>query len=277
MALQRISAARWKKLPSRLQARTQEHATTVLAAGVAFYGFLALLPVLVIIVSIYGLFADPAEIERQVAESAGALPDEARRFLVAQLESITSTSGSGLTLAVIASTLVALWSASAGISNLMKGVAVASGTTDYRNFAVKRGLAVGLTLGASAFVAVAMGVIAVLPAWLADTGMGAGGRFLSGALRIPLMALLLIGALGVLYHYSQPDPQGRPKLLTWGTVIATVVWIVASLGFSWYTANFGSYNQMYGSLGVIIVVLLWLWLSALSILLGAEVDSELGT
>jgi membrane protein len=275
VALERISAARWKKLPSQLQSRTQEHATTVLAAGVAFYAFLALIPVMVVIVSIYGLFADPAEIERQVQESAGALPPEAKRFLITQLESITSTSGSSLTIAVVASTIVALWSASAGISNLMKGVAVASGTTDYRNFAVKRGLAVALTLGASTFVAVAMMVIAVLPAWLADTGMGTAGRTLSGALRIPLIGALLMAALGVLYHYSQPAPKGRPKLLTWGTVIATVVWIVASLGFSWYTANFGSYNQMYGSLGVIIVVLLWLWLSALSILLGAEVDAQL--
>ena len=277
MGLKQIGAARWKKLPNALKDRMKEHTLTVLAAGVAFYGFLALIPVLVVFVSIYGLFADPADIERQVQDSAGALPAETKDFLVAQLRAITATSGSSLTIAVVLSTVVALWSGSAGVSNLMKGIAVASGTTDNRSFAVTRGLAVAMTLGAAVFVAIAMATLAVLPAYLADTSIGSVGRVVAGILRFPIVAALLVAGLGVLYHYSQAKPKGRPKLLTWGSLIATGVWLVASVGFSWYTANFGSYNEMYGSLGVIIVVLLWLWLSALSVLLGAEIDAELGT
>jgi membrane protein len=277
VALQRISAGRWKKLPAQVKDRVVEHLLTVVAAGVAFYAFLALVPILLVIVSIYGLFADPAGIEQQVRESAGALPEEAKTFIIAQLEAITSTSGSSLTITVVASSIVALWSASAGISNLMKGVSVASGATDYRNFVVKRGLAVAMTLGASVFVALSLTTLALLPPFLADTGMGLTGRVIIDTLRFPVVALILMAGLGVLYHYSQPSPHGRPKLITWGTLVATGLWALSSMGLSWYTANFDSYNETYGSLGVVIVVLLWLWLSALTILIGAEVDAELGT
>lgn len=276
MAFRRVPAARWKRLPLELRDRLQEHTLTVLAAGIAFYAFLALVPALVVLVSVYGLFADPADIEQQVEELGGALPDEARIFVVAQLRAITSTSGSSLTAAALVSTLVALWSASAGIATLMKSVAVAFGTTDTRNYAVKRGLAVVMTLGALVFVALSIAVIAVLPAWLAGTGLATEQRVVLNAVRLPVVGLVMMVGLGLLYHVSRPDPPDRIELFSWGTLAATGLWMVSSLAFSWYTADFGNYNETYGSLGIIIVVLLWLWLSALVVLLGAEIDSELG-
>lgn len=277
MALQRISAERWKQLPSQLKERVQEHLLTLAAAGVAFFGFLAIIPSLVVIVSIYGLFADPTGIEEQVKESAGSLQPEAKAFVVNQLETITESTGSSLTIAVVVSTLVALWSASTGIANLMKGVSVASGATDYRNFAVRRGLALAMTLAASVFVAVALVTLNFLPQVLADAGLGSESSLLVTTLRLPVVALVLIVGLGVLYHYSQPEPHGRPALITWGSLVATGLWLIASLGFSWYTSSLANFNETYGSLGTIIVVLLWLWLSAITALLGAEIDDAFRT
>lgn len=276
MALTKISATRWKKLPAQLKDRVEQHTLTVLAAGVAFYGFLAMVPTLVVIVSVYGLFADPDAIERQVADTAGALPDEAQALIVSQLRAVTETAGGSLTVALAVSIAIALWSASAGMLNLMKGVSVASGTTDDRNFAVKRGLALALTLGAAGFVVVSVATIAFVPAWLAGTGLGTPARLALNALRFPAVALAMMAGLGVLYHYAEPVPAGRPKFVSWGSLIATGLWVASSLAFSFYTGNFGSYNETYGSLGAIVVVLLWLWLSSLVVLIGAEIDAELG-
>jgi membrane protein len=277
VALTQVPAHRWKQLPGRLKDRIQEHTLTVLAAGVAFYGFLAFVPTLVVIVSVYGLFADPATIDRQVQANTTALPDEARRLIVSQFDAIAGSAGTSLTIAALVSVLVALWSASAGVTNLMKGIAVASGTIDNRNFAVKRGLALALTLGAACFVVFSALAIAVLPAVVAGTGMGSGGRTLINLLRFPLIALALMAGLGVLYRFSATDGAARTIIVSWGSLIAAGLWIVGSIGFSYYTANVGSYNELYGSLGAIVVMLLWLWISAFVVLLGAEINAELRT
>jgi membrane protein len=277
MALDKISAARLKRLPAQLKDRAEEHNLTLLAAGVAFYAFLAAVPTLVVIVSVYGLFADPADIERHVQEAAGALPDEARALLVSQLRSITGTTGGSLTVAVLVSIVIALWSASTGMASLMKGVAAASGTADHRNYAVKRGLAVALTLGAIVFIVVSLITIAFVPALLAETRMSSGPRLTLDVLRFPAIAALMMFGLGVMYHHATPAAGGRPRVVSWGALIATGLWIVSSIGFSYYTSNFGSYNETYGSLGAIVIVLLWLWLSAVVVLLGAEIDAQLDT
>lgn len=277
MALQRISVYRWRRLPSELKDRAQEHLLTLAAAGVAFYGFLAIVPTLVVIVAIYGLFADPAGIEEQVREAAGSLQPEAKAFVVDQLEAITDTSSSNLTITVVVSSLFALWSASTGIANLMKGVSVAFGAADYRSFAVRRGLALAMTLAASLFVALSLATITFLPSLLADAGLGSEENVVLTSLRLPVIAVMLMVGLGVLYHYSQSEPRGRPKLITWGSLIATSLWLIASEAFSIYTTNFSNYNETHGSLGGIIVMLLWLWLSALTVLLGAEIDDVFRT
>ena len=276
MALQSMDLAHWRRLPARLRERgIRQHTLTVIAAGVAFYAFLALVPTLIVLVSLFGLVAEPADIQVQVEELGRALPESANELITDQLVSISRTSGSSLTVTAVVSTLVALWSASSGVLNLMRGVSVASGTVDIRNLAIKRGIALMFMLGAVVFLVLATVVVALLPALLAETGLAKEARTIIQVLRFPVLALMMMVGLGLLYHYAEPVSPGRPRLVSWGTVIATTLWVVFSTGFSFYTANFGRYNEIYGSLGAVVVLLLWLWLTSLAALIGAEIDSEI--
>jgi membrane protein len=276
MALQSMDLAHWRRLPARLRERgIRQHTLTVIAAGVAFYAFLALVPTLILLVSLFGLVAEPADIQVQVEELGRALPESANELITDQLVSISRTSRSSLTVTAVVSTLVALWSASSGVLNLMRGVSVASGTVDIRNLAIKRGIALMFMLGAVVFLVLATVVVALLPALLAETGLAKDARTIIQVLRFPVLALMMMVGLGLLYHYAEPVSPGRPRLVSWGTVIATTLWVVFSTGFSFYTANFGRYNEIYGSLGAVVVLLLWLWLTSLAALIGAEIDSEI--
>ena len=269
--------ARWARLPGRLKARMDDHRLPLVAAGVAFYAFLALIPTLVAVVSVYGLFADPAGIVRQVEDWAAALPEAAQALLVEQLTALARTSGAGVTITLVVAVAVALWSASTGMANLVMGVQVAQGVKETRRFVTKRGMALLLTVGAILVLVVLLALVAVAPAWLADRGMGDGARWALGILRWPVTAALLVLGLAVLYHLAKPGDRGRFRLVTWGTLVGAGLWIAASLLFSLYTANWASYNETYGSLTGIVVVLLWLWIGVASIMVGAEVDAELGS
>jgi membrane protein len=266
---------RWRRLPAQLRETMQQHTLTVVAAGVAFYAFLALVPTLIVIVSIFGLVADPGEIEIQVDELGRTLPDEASELVVDQLVDISRSSGSALTVTTLISTIIALWSASTGVVNLLRGISVASGTSDVRNLAVKRGIGVLFMLGAAVFLVLATVVVALLPSLLADTDLVDEVRLLIDALRFPALALVMLAVVGLLYHFAEPVPPGPPRLVSWGTVTATALWLLSSAAFSLYTANFGRYNEIYGSLGAVVVLLLWLWISALAVLVGAAVDAEI--
>lgn len=273
MALTSITAARLRALPRTMKDRLEEHSLIIVAAGVAFYGFLALVPALVVVVAVYGLFADPADIERQIRDLTTALPDEAQALIVSQVRTIAESSGGSVTLAAVFSTVVALWSASAAMMSLMRGVALANETVDDRNFAAKRGIAIGMTAGAAGFVVISIAAIAFLPAALSEIEVTDGLRTVINLLRLPITAALLMVGLGLLFHLSEPRSSGRPKIVTWGTIVGAGLWLVGSIGFSFFAANFGSYSETYGSLGSIVVMLLWLWLSALSVLAGAEIES----
>ncbi len=254
-----------------------DHRLTLVAAGVAFYAFLALVPTLVAVVSVYSLFADPADIADQVQDWAAALPQEAQALLTEQLTSLATTSGAGLTITLIVAVVIALWSASTGVANLVMGVQVAMGQKETRKFVTKRGMALAMTLGAILVLGLVLALVAIAPAWLADQGMGGGSRWALGILRWPVLAVLLVVALAVLYHLAKPGNRGRLRVVTWGTLVGAGLWLIASLLFSLYTANWASYNDTYGSLGGIVVVLLWLWIGVITVMVGAEVDAELGT
>lgn len=257
-------------------ARVKEHHDPLNAAGVAFFGFLSTIPAMVALVSVYGLVADPEAIEERVEDLAGALPDEARQLIVQQLESITTASGGALTIGLLVSLIIALWSASSGMSHLVVAVNIAYQRSDTRTFVAKRLLSLVLTLGAILFVVVAVAVITGLPAVLAAAGLPSLVRWLINLAVWPVVGLGLAAGLAVLYRAG---PEGasatRWRWLSPGAVLAVVAWILASIGFQVYAANFGSYNETYGSLGAVVVLLLWIWISALVVLVGAEVNAEI--
>lgn len=258
---------------SSLARRVREHNLTLVAAGVAFYAFLALVPALIALVSIYGLVADPDDVTRQVQDLGEALPAEVQDFLVFQLTSIVDANSTGVSVTAVVAIVLALWSASGGMAALITGIHIARERDEPAGFVAKRGKALLLTLAAIVFLAVVLFLIVAVPPLLSDAGLGTAGRVAFDVLRWPILAVLMLVGIGLLYRFAVGGgPRGWLGVVTKGALAATVGWLVVSGLFAAYTANFASYGKTYGALATIVVVLLWLWLSALVVLAGAEVD-----
>ncbi len=268
-----IPARGWKQVALRIKDEAKKDNVPLLSAGLAFYGLLAAVPGMVAIVSLYGLVSDPKDISKQVDKVLGSAPAAARTLARQQLEKLTSSSGGGLGLGVVLGILVALWGASAGMKHLIEAVNAAYDEEESRGMVELRVKAITLTVGVIAFLAVSVAVITVLPG-LFDH-LGVVGSLLLDVVRFGgLFAAFVIG-LGVLYRYAPDRDKPRWQWVSWGSAMAGVVWVVASIGFSIYTANFSRFNKTYGSLGAVIVVLLWMEISAAVVILGAELNAEL--
>jgi membrane protein len=267
------SAAHLKSIASRLPERLREHNLTLVAAGVAFYAFLALVPMLIAFVSIYGLVSSPEDVTRQVQDLGGSLPAEVQDFLVFQLTSIVNASSAGVSTTAVIAILLALWSASGGMAALITGIHVARERDEPKGLVVKKGKALLLTLGAIVFIGIVIFLVAAVPPLLEDAGLGDAARVAFEILRWPILAVLMIAGVGLLYRFSVGESaRGWLGFVTKGAVVGTVGWLVVSALFAVYTASFASYGKTYGALASIVVVLLWLWLSCLVVLVGAEVD-----
>ncbi len=245
-------------------ARMKQDNVTLLASATAFWGMLAFVPGLVALVSVYGLVADPADVERQVRESTEALPEEARALVVSQLRAVVDAPRAGLGTGLVVALALALFSASAGIGTLTAAVGVIYGDqADDRKAVKERGKALALTLGAVVLVGLAVYLVAVAPSgdWLAFA-------------RWPVLGVLLVFGIGTLYRLG---PARRPerRLLSPGALAATGLCIVVTLLFSLYTSTLGNYNETYGSLGAVIVLLVWLQLTGIAVLVGAELNQVL--
>jgi membrane protein len=246
----------------------------LLAAGVAFYAFTALFPALIAAVTLYGLVADPATVQKQVQSLSDHLPPETATLISKQLTSITSTSSSALGIGLVVSVLGALFSASGGVGNLIKAINIAYDEEETRGMVKLRLLALALTLGAVLFVLVAIGLIAVVPPLLSHVGLGVVGRVLAGIGTYVALVAFMVVALGILYRYAPDRDAPKFRWVGLGAAVATLLWIIASALFSFYVSNFGSYGKTYGALAGVIVLLLWFYITAFIVLLGAEINSE---
>ncbi|HWJ09831.1 MAG TPA: YihY/virulence factor BrkB family protein, partial [Nocardioides sp.] len=264
----------WLQVVKRAWKEAKSDQVPLLAAGVAFYSFLALFPAMIAAVMLYGLVRDPADVQKQIDELSATLPSDAASLLTTQLEALTSTSSGSLGLGLIISLALALWSASGGVGNVMTAVNLAYDEEETRGFVKRKALALGLTVGAIVFVVVAVGMVAVAPA-IFDNLVGAGPlRWALEAARWIGLLVAMSLALGVLYKLAPDRDAPKFRWVSIGSIVATVLWLVASVGFSLYVDNFGSYNKTYGALAGVVVLLLWLWLTMYVVLLGAEVNAE---
>ena len=268
---QEIPAKGWFQIAKRGWKEAQEDQVPLLAAGVAFYAFLALFPAVIATVLLYGLFADPSTIADQVNSLGGAVPEEVRKLVIEQVN-LSSQRATGASIGAIVAILIALWSASSGVSNLVTAISTAYDEKEERNFVKKRALALALTVGAIIFMVIMLGLVAVVPAVLA----GASGplAWVVQIVRWVVMALLITVALAVLYRVAPDRDAPKMRWVSVGALVATVLWLVASAGFSLYVAFFGNYAKTYGALAGIVVLLFWLWITMYAILLGAEINAE---
>ena len=247
----------------------------LVAAGVAFYAMTAIFPAIAAFVSIYGIFADPHGVPASLGPYAGLMPQAAFELLSGALQSFASKSNSTLNVAVVVSMALALWTAKAGVSSLMTGLNIANETIEERNLFVQQGTALLLTLGSIIFAAFAFAAIAVLPLVAPWIWVSSSTIQVLAISRWPILALVVGLALAVIYRYGPCRRQAKWKWITWGAAIATALWLLGSGLFSYYVSRFGTYDKTYGSLAAPVVLLLWFWLSALVVLVGAEIDAEL--
>jgi membrane protein len=269
-----VPAAGWRDILVRTVKEAKADGVPLLAAGVAFYFLLALAPALTALVGVYGLVSDPSDAAEQVTNMLAAAPPEVRDLVQTQLEAAAERERGQAIAAVVIGTLVALWSASAGVGHLIQAINMAYDEDETRGFLRVRGLAVLLSIGAILFLALSVGMIAVLPAAVADTSLGEPVRIVIGVLRWPILAGAMVVALGLLYRMGADRDAPRWRWVSAGSITATVLWLVGSGLFSLYAGRFGSYEETYGALAAIVVVMLWLLLTAYAVILGAELNAE---
>ena len=270
-----LPAAGWRDILWRVWAQVGEDNVSIIAAGVAFYSMLAIFPAITAFVSLFGLVADPNQVEAQFANLRGVVPDDAWRILNDQLTEVASAQTRSLGISAVVALVIALWSAGAGVRALMTALNIAYDEQEKRGVIRFYGTAFLFTIGIALLGVVSLGAIVVVPVLLNLLDLGALAQVLVGVLPWLVLACFVTVALGVLYRYGASRREPKTRWVSVGAIVATVLWIGASLVFSVYVSNFGSYNETYGTLGAVVVLLFWLWISAFIVLLGAELNAEM--
>jgi membrane protein len=258
----------------RVKAEVKDDNVGLLAAGVAFYAMLAIFPAIIAVVTVYGMVADPDQVKTQVGELAKSLPAGADELLEDQLTNVVNAGRQALSIGLALSLLALLWSVSSGVQGLIKSLNVIYDEKETRGFVKLRGLSLLLTLGAIVVAVVALALITVFPGVIDGLGLGRAGQVAASVARWVVLAVLVLLALGVVYRLGPDRANPRWRWVSPGAVVALVLWLLGSVGFSYYVDNFGKYNQTYGALAAVIILLLWLFLSAFAVLLGAEFNAE---
>ncbi len=250
---------------------------SLLAAGVAFYALLAIFPALAFLVTMYGLLSDPAEVQRQLVNLKGVLPDEAWSAVNTQLLALTRQTNTSLSIASLLSLGLALLNARLAASAMMGALNFVYNRDETRNFFVVNAIAFGFTLAAIAMIAINIAAVVAVPQVLDTLGFPETSHNIVKVMRWPVLAILMAAGLALTYRYGPDQRQGHWRWLTLGSLVATALWLIGSSAFSWYVEAFNSYDRLYGSFGAVVILLYWLWLTALAALMGAEIDMQIHT
>jgi membrane protein len=266
----------WWTILARTWRRIGKDNLSALAAGAAFYALLSLFPALTALASLYGLIADPGMAEREVTTMRGLLPPEAVTLIAAWLQDFVDGPRSRFGIGLMVSVLLAFWSAWSATGMLMTAVNICYGETEKRNFVWFNLRAVALTAGLALFGTAALALLAVLPAALSLLPLPQPWNDAIALVRWPTLAGIVIVALAIVYHYAPDRVHPRWQWVSWGAVAATALWLLVSAAFTIYVSKVGSYDKTYGSLGAVIILLLWFYLSAYVTMIGAELNAEIG-
>lgn len=264
----------WLDILSRTKQQLNEDNLTIVAAGVAFYSFVAVVPALAATISIYGLIADPAQVTENLQTLSRVLPHEVMPLLQEQMTRIVGDNQKAGWGAVVGVAL-AIYSSASATKALIQGLNIAYDEEERRGFFKLLFLSLGLTFAAIVGVLLVIALGGLLPAALNWFGVSSGVETLLNWLRWPVLVLLFVGALGGIYRFGPCRESPEWRWLSWGAGAATLLWIIGSAAFSLYVSKFGSYDKTYGSLGAVVVFLFWLYLTAFVVLLGAELNSEM--
>ncbi|HEY8574346.1 YihY/virulence factor BrkB family protein [Phenylobacterium sp.] len=268
----RIPYRGWKDILWRTYREVGHDRLPQVAGGVTFYMLVAIVPAIGAFVSIYGLFADVGTVSKQLAELAGFLPRDVLSIVGDQMMRLATQRPASLSGAFLVSLLLSLWTANAGMGALFDGLNVAYNEKEKRPFALRRPLTYGFTAAALLFMIATTAILVALPLFL--QGWPGAVRIL-----IPLRWLLLLGlaswAFAIIYRYGPSRRRARWRWVSFGAVLASIVWVGGSLGFSWYVNNIARIHVTYGSLGAVIGFMTWIWFSVMTVLVGAELNAEI--
>ena len=267
----RRSAARfgWWAFVTFTWQRIYQHNLSALAAAAAFYALLSIFPTLTAVVSLYGLVADPAMAERQVAAMEGVLPPEALKLVATWLQALVQGPTERFGIGLLVSVLLASWSVWSATVMLMNAINTCYGDKETRGFVRFNLEAVALGVGLVLFGVAAIALVAVLPVLLDSLHAPAGWHAVISLVRWPILAALAIAALAIVYRYGRARVPRKWEWTSRGAATATILWLIGSIVFSFYVSQVGSYDKTYGSLGAVIVLLLWFYMTAYIILIGA--------
>lgn len=270
-----IPARGWWDIALRIYGNFSQHRVLALAAGMTYYSLLAIFPALAALVAIYGLFSDPSAISSHLDQVSGILPQGALDVARDQLTRVASKGAQALGWTSLVGLAVSLWSANAAMKSLFDTLNIVYGEDEKRGVIKLNAISLAFTIGGILFVLIAIAAVVALPVALKYLGLSQSVELILRIARWPVLFVLIALVLSLIYRFGPSRKAPRWRWITWGSAFAAVLWLVASGLFSYYTANFGNYNETYGSLGAVIGFMVWMWISAITILLGAELDAEM--
>ena len=270
-----ISWTGWKDILWRTYERTDEDRLLATAGGVVFFGLLAVFPAITALVSCYGLFANPSTIGDNLQTLALMLPEGAFQIVQDQISRVVSKGHTQLGATFLFGLGLAIWSANAGVKSVIDALNVAYEEREKRGFLRLNLVSLTFTVGGIVALLLIVGAVVAFPLALDHVGLAPESQFIVSLARWPLLFVALVAALGILYRFGPSRPAARWQWLSVGTVVAALLWIAGSSLLSWYLSNFANYDATYGSLGAAIGLMMWMWMSAIIVLCGAELNSEI--
>jgi membrane protein len=267
--------ATWHALAARTLRASTTDRVSLAAAGCAFYATLALFPAISMLVSIYGLVLDPASAEQQLAILSGLLPAPAFALIEARMHQLAAQTGNTLSVNLLIGFLLTFWSSSTGSKSILSAINVAYDVTEQRPFLRFQAIGLSMTLVAVLCAVLAIGVLLLLPPAIDFLGLSRHGATLVHAFGMTMLVGCFFIAIALLYRFG-PSRRAPPRpRIGPGAVLATLLWLIASELLSLYIARIGSFGATYGSLGAVVGVMLWFYVSAYAVLLGAELNARL--
>jgi membrane protein len=270
-----IPWAGWKDIFWRVYASVIDNRLLAVAAGVVFYSLLAIFPAIAAFVSLYGLIADASTIDSHLSLASGVFPAGAVDILHEQITRLTAKGDTKLGLGFVTGLAIAIWSANAGMKAIIDALNVVYDEKEKRSFVKLNLLSLLFTLIAIFSLMVALAAVVVAPMVLSAIGLSSLLSLSIAVLRWPLLLVLATVALAAIYRYGPSRTEARWQWLSVGSAAAAIGWLITSVLFSWYIAHFGAYNATYGSLGAAVGMMMWMWISAIVILLGGELNAEI--
>jgi membrane protein len=269
-----IPALGWKDIILRIYRNLSKDRLIVIAAGVTFYVLLAIFPAVAALVSLYGLFADPITLSTHVDSLRGLIPEGAVQIVHDQMTRVAAQRNA-LGFAFVIGFLLSLWSANAGVKALFDALNLVYSEEEERGFLKLDAISLAFTLAAIVFLLLAIGVVVALPIAFKFVGLESATETIVYIVRWPILFIVVALALACLYRYGPSRRKPQWRWTSWGSAFAALVWLAISILFSWYAAHFGSFNKTYGSLGAVIGFMVWIWISIIVVLIGAEIDAEI--